>query len=269
MAVQVPHYSTLVIFGKESHRSVRCPALFQELVAALVDVLAHSGCPLKCRGTIENESGKNIAPRKGTLSKKKLEEWCDRLHAGVFFDIELFDAAWSDTVFPAGYAAIHKMWTYTREGYIERTDVRAENNVTIALAKEAVPGGAGILEEVARPLAEMISAFYGFLEADIEWDVDDGYGLRERLMDLRWYDCTRLDYPGGRYKMTARVARVYYGNIVSKRHVKEKELGALPRALVARLENWPGGLRYVRFTRDPQADQELHETVARAFNLVG
>ena len=123
MTIEPPYYSTLVLFGKEHERTVASPVLFQELVSTLGTFLQIAGCPLRCRGFIEGIRGRNIAPRRGALNKKKVENWKDHLTNGRFNQFEIFDA-WSDDVFPTVYAAINKLCILSiKQGKSERVEV--------------------------------------------------------------------------------------------------------------------------------------------------
>lgn len=66
--------------------------------------------------------------------------------------------------------------------------------------------------------------------------------------------------------MTDTVAKLYWGNIVGRRHLKV-DPATLPRALVAKVQPLAKDLWYIRFKSDPQHDEALHEKLSRYFHM--
>jgi hypothetical protein len=270
LPAEPPTYSTIVLFGKEDQAGVASPDRFERLVDALGAALRVAGCPLKCRGLIEGERGRNLAPRKGDLGGKTIAAWKARLGDGRLKQFEIFDAAWSEEHFPAAYAAINKLWDFGPDGYSERTRHGAESNVTVAIRHDLVAERLGWLPELAVELAPLCSAFYGFVEREVGWDVAKvPGGLRHDLIDLRWQDRTQGDYQRGRYSMEALVPRLYWGNLLSAAHLRDGTPDALPSDAVERVAPVDGGSRwYVGFAGDPQADPDLHRALLPYVNVV-
>lgn len=266
---QPPYYSTIVLFGREQERSILHGDQFADLVNTLADIVRGAGCTAKSRGIIEGAKGRNVAPRKGTWDGKMLPRWKESMSLGRFKQFELFDSEWSEDHFPAAYAAINKMWGYGPDGYTERTADGAESNVTVALRRDVVADRMAQMEDHARLLAGMISAFYGFLEFEVQWDRETTPGgLRTDMVDLRWYNRSSGDYKRGTYRMDEALSRLYWGNVLSVAHLRGRALEELPGWAVARSEEWEGGLSYIRFSRDPQEDREFARMLEPYFNLL-
>lgn len=268
MTESVPHYATLVVFGKEGTRSVTSPDTFREIVTSLTSFVGVTSHTLKSRGYIVDAQDRNVAPRRGILSSNKVDDWIQALGSGTFMTMELFDGAWSDTHFPAVYANLHRLWgPYTPSGYAERAGNGAENCVTVAFRKDLLMFmQMKAMESYARTIVDMLSGFYGYVEHDVEWDQEVIKGLRENAINHRTRQTAR-DYRGT-YRMDDMIPRLYWGNILSRAHFKGGSPDALPAWAVARLETWRDNLFYVRFVRDPQADPELRQALEPYFNLI-
>lgn len=204
----------------------------------------------------------------------KMEDWKRQLQSGVFTQFEVFDASWTEESFPAVYAAINKLWGYGPEGYVERTDIGAENNVTVAIHREIVLDRMNMsrVESYTKQLAGMTSAFYGFIELGVQWDrpmlPDQPDGLRGDLIDVRWHERGWNDYRNGMYRMEEMIPRLYWTNLLRGAHFRDGGPDALPERLVERVEEWDGDRFYVRFVRDPQADDRFAWEIAPYFNLL-
>jgi hypothetical protein len=72
-------YSVLVLFGKETARSIASSKNFSDLSETVAELLMTTGCRVKARGTIDTAKGKNIAPRRGFWSPPLREKATTRL----------------------------------------------------------------------------------------------------------------------------------------------------------------------------------------------
>ncbi len=266
MTNNIPHYATLVVFGREHARSVSSPELFREIVRSLASFVALSGYQLKCRGYVMNTQGRNVAPRKSRFTDRAVDNWQSALGQGRFMSFELFDEAWSDIHFPVQYAHLEKLWSYSSEGYIETTKNGAENAVTVAMRREFLANRLLPLERYAETLTRTLSGFYGYIENDVEWDREIIKGLHEDAINYRTNRAAR-DCKGA-YTMSTMIPRLYWGNILSRAHFLDGNPGSLPSWAVAHTEMWGNDIYYVRFVRDPQEDSTFHKAIAPFFNII-
>lgn len=266
MSEKVPHYATLVVFGREHARSVSSPQLFRQVVQSLTSFVTISGYQLKCRGYVMDARGRNVAPRKSRFTDRAVDNWQQALGQGHFMSFELFDEAWSDIHFPVQYAHLEKLWSYSPEGYIETTKNGAENAVTVAMRREFLANRLVPLERYAETLTRMLSGFYGYIENDVEWDRELIEGLREDAINHRTNRAAR-DYKNA-YTMDTMIPRLHWGNILSSAHFIDGNPGSLPSWAVAHTEIWSNDIYYVRFVRDPQEDNTLYEAVAPFFHII-
>lgn len=247
-----PRYETLVMFGSETRRSVSAPDTFQKTVSHIVDILLETGCKLACRGTVEGEKGKNVAPREAAWSSALAEKWAASLDKGRFKSIEFFDSAWAEGCHPIAYGALRKMWGFGPEGYSERTKEGAENNVTVAVRSGAVRDALSSFQRFARVLVDEIDAFYGSIETNVPWD-RPRKSMRVDMIDLRWQTRTSVDYRRGKYRVQDMVPRLYKGNILCSSQLVDgnlEELSGLPG--VAKLEEWSPTVRYLQLNDAPE-----------------
>ena len=246
-------YSTLVLFGKETGVSVASPETFAELTDAVVGLLGLACPEVKARGRIIADKGKNVAPRKGRWSPALRDQYLEASARGRFEAVELFDPAWADDREPDAYGSIRKHWDYDPHGITERTDVGAENSVTVALRTDFVEDALERLKSAAKSMIPMLDAFYGTIESPVPWDQDIGDGIFEDMIDVRWHNRVNKDYGSGEHRMTDGVPRLYRGNLLSRTQLKGKDAQAMAKLPgVAAVERWPGGLTYLELTEQPK-----------------
>ncbi|HEY2585106.1 MAG TPA: hypothetical protein VGI81_05015 [Tepidisphaeraceae bacterium] len=249
-----PLYSTLVLFGKESARSVTSPPVFNDVVDQTVELLRTTRCKLKARGTVQGEKGKNLAPRQGVWSSALQDRWTETLSqsGGHFLAIEWFDQAWLGGPHPVAFASLHKHWGYGPEGYSERTKEGPENSLTIAIREDLVENAFERLEAAAKPLTEKIDCFYGSMESGVLWDRPFGR-LRRDMIDIRWQTRTAVDYRNGKYRVEAMVPRLYRGNLLCHSQFTNPNLEQLSKLPgVAKIETWPSGLIFLQLLDQPE-----------------
>jgi hypothetical protein len=252
MSNKEPLYSVLVLFGRETARSVASPAVFQDIVSPVVDLLQATGCKLTCRGTIEGEKGKNVAPRKGPWSAALRDKWTAALGQDRFKAIELFDQAWGEGHHPDAFATIHKLWGYGPGGYTERTKEGPENNITVAIRADLVENAFERLEAAARPLVEKIDCFYGVIEFDVPWGRPWRSTIQD-LIDVRWHARSANDYRNGKYRMENMIPRLNRANLLCRSQFTNFDFQKLPKLPgVAKVEEWSSDLTYLRLAEQPE-----------------
>jgi hypothetical protein len=252
MSAKEPLYSVLVLFGRESTGSITSPATFQCVVNTVADLLQATGCKLACRGTVESEKGKNVAPRKGPWSSALRDNWKVALEQDRFKAIELFDDAWSEGRHPDAFGAIHKLWGFGSGGYTGRTKEGPENNITMAIRADLMENAFERLEKTARSLVDEINCFYGSVESNVPWD-RPRRSMREDMIDTRWQTRTANDYRRGKYKVEDMVARLNRGNLLCRSQFTNfdpQQLSKVPG--VAKVEEWPSSLTYLRLAEQPE-----------------
>ena len=246
-----PQYTALVLFGKETQRSVASPDTFRTLADDLAGLLRLATPDLKARGWIEGDKGKKFEPRKGKWSDALRDKWLDALPLGDFRNFELFDAKWANDRYPDAYGAFYKHWDWGPDGRTERTDDGVENSITLALRDECVPDALGRIKDAARRLIPVIDCFYGTIEAPIPWDQEFGSGYTD-MIDVRFHDRVNNDYGNGTRHMADGVPRLYRGNLFSRSQLAKNDPAALRKLPgVTAVESWPGGLTYVELTEQP------------------
>ncbi|HVC79790.1 MAG TPA: hypothetical protein VNL35_04720 [Chloroflexota bacterium] len=262
----IPHYTTLVAFGKERTQGITAPTIFAGLIDALASFVGLIDRPLNCRGRITGDLGRNIAPRKCLLNAKAITRWMEAIHQGAFNYIEIFDAPISNDQYPIVYAAIHKLDSSDLTWQI---DIGAENCVIVAIRSQGTMTNIDDFEKHARTIVSSISGFYGSIEENVPWAQEKGGGsYLGDLIDMRWHDRTIIDYRNGMFRMDDVIPRLYLGNILSKAHFTKGDTEHIPSWAIAYLDRWIPDVFYVRFTEDPQIDLALSAQLQPYFNII-
>ena len=245
-------YSVLVLFGKEIDRSVASPANFADLTEQIASLLVLTGCRLTARGTILGAKRRKVAPRRGPWSPVLRDKYIGSFGAGSFRALELFDSRWHDDRFPNAFGSIHKYFDYSRGVETERTDIGAENNVTVALREDLVDNAFERLKAASHDLLEKIDGFYGTIESGVPWEQPVGR-MFEDMIDIRWHNRGDNDYGNGEYQVQKMVPRLNRGNLLCRTQFTHYDLQGLQKLRgVTSVEKWPGGLTYLELNKQPE-----------------
>jgi hypothetical protein len=249
-----PTYSVLVLFGKEIKRSVARAPTFVELAERIAGIVAKAGCKVKARGTIQTAKARNVAPRRGLWCPALRDKYVAALRAGRLRGVEFFDERWSAERVPDAFGCIHKYWNYSNGAHLERAEIGAENNLTIALREDLVDGAFEDLKQASVELLEKIDGFYGTIESGTSWmkNVGRSVDMYDDLIDVRWHDRGDNDYGNGEYQVPKMIPRLDRGNILCRTQFTKFDLEGLSRLPhVAKVEKWPRGLTYVELDEQP------------------
>jgi hypothetical protein len=181
--------------------------------------------------------------------------------------VEIFDANWSREDFPAVYGhVVH----YNYRGTPHKSG--ADSCITVAVARD-VPGFSEEWpEQVARDLVVRISAFYGFIEREVQWDrpleIVPGFPARGHPIDVRWQIDLEYRHLTGWHSMVELIPRLYWGNILSRAHIKGGDPTLIPDWALEKRESWGEDLVYIRLAKDPEFDPYAQEALAPYFNVL-
>jgi hypothetical protein len=242
----------LNLFGKETRCSVASPANFVDLADRMARLLEQAWCRVSARGTIQAAKAKNVAPRRGFWTPGLRDKFVESLDMGDLLGVEFFDSRWSDARPPDAFGSIHKYWGYGPGGKTERTEVGAENNLTIALREDLVASAFEMLKAASHELLEKIDGFYGTIESGVPWGQEDD-DVYDDVVDVRWHYRGHNDYFNGIYQMEKMVPRLDRGNILCRTQFVNHDLQGLRELRgVAAVEPWPRGLTYLELARQPK-----------------
>lgn len=266
--IESPRYSLLVLVLRERPKSVASPGPFRALVRTIEGVVSATvDCDLKCRGDIEDDAGKNWAPRASRHSLASVDKWAQKLEdrAGRFLQWELFDAVWLDARFPTTYASIVKRW-WPEPG--ARTQVESTKDGMDACVTIAIPANAkGTLDEVGQAIALEFAVSCGFVEDSVTWDQPSSVpGFRTGMIDVRWSDLTK-GYNGGQYSFDTVLPRLFPAMIVSEAHLR-LPLSDMPQGLIAHHRPLHDRRHFIRFAADPRLEGGLSEQIGQYFHLL-
>ncbi len=260
-------YSTLVLFGQETPKSLEREDTFRSVCEQVASMLGRSGCSLICRGQINRQWPPSAGPkpRGGKVAPKLIQRWSQAAKNGLG-SFEIFDDRWSEFSPPAAYGAIgtYSSVRTTTPGVGEGG---AENYVVVAVRDSVLPEAFGRLKELGRNLVHEFSVLYGFLERDIGWDTPDPKlpGFSANMIDVGFHDAVRAHAKAGEC-LSRVVSRVYVGNIVRESHLSVV-VDAIRCDVFNPPEQW-GDHIYLETRGDPGADPLVMEAARRFFHLI-
>jgi len=252
-------YSTLVLFAARKERAVGKPRVFLSVLDQVVARLRAANFALKCRG----EFVAGPKPRGGQFSNLVGRRWAEALNEN-FLSFEVFDAAWSNSEPPRVYAAIGSVPPVPA---IPGRTSPGEDYVVVAVEETALPESFLELRNLARQLAGEIELLVGFMEKDVGWDKPHPTlaPFRTYLIDVRWHDLSGA-YVKSSSSFTERIPHPFFGNILSKAHLKVP-IQSIPAAVVAYREEWDGHT-FLELAQDPDKDEGIRRAAAEFMNVI-